>query len=386
MFKYLFIFFLIFSCQKKDPALTTIGIKIKPLYRREMELWIAQNSKFVTYEKPAEYYPAHLITSEKWFKGRVKLRGDLKRHWVDKDKSYRFHLKNETFRNMKEFDLVIMKDKFFEQEVFAYQLAEKFNLLVPQAFFVNLFINHQTPTPYLLIERLRPTSLKHRNLPAGDIVRESNAWLDTLYLKDKSLYKNVFYTNVAFNPLSLEPAIYNVTFRNEHSQDAFSQFAEMLKEMKVSLSNNKNISWVNYIDMDQAASWASILVLFGGHHASLGDNLRWYYNSKTKLFSPIPYDILPEKLNPDNCSLEIFKKINPWIQLWMKDKTFVSLLRSKLSILVGDNFLETEWKVLEEKHRLHEIPQVLPTLSKNLKKLEHNRRVIQKTLQSSDCL
>lgn len=380
------VFIVLVGCNHSESKLKNIGLKLKPLYQREMNSWIHQNSAGITYKNPPDNYPSHLITDEGWYKGKLSLRGDLKRHWVGANKSYRFKIKENSFHQLEEFDLLLAEDKVYEQELFAYQLGEKLGLLVPKAEFVNLSLNRRKLGHYLLIERFTTGSLEVRNLPKSDIIKEANAWLDVFFLEKNSLYKNIYRTRDGFNPLSLEPAIYRGTFSTAYSELAFSHFSHMLTEMRKNLSSPDKIQWEKYIDYDQAAGWTALLTFFGGHHASLGDNLRWYFHPFTQQFRPIPYDILPEGLAKDKCILSSFVNMNPWIHLWVKDKVFMEKLKEKLQLLSQDGFLENEWKnLLEEKH-VEEITDAKPTLEKNLNRLMHNRRMIKKALSGEGCL
>lgn len=358
MIKYILLL-LFLSCERQN--LPVVGLKIKPAYERDLHQWI-KNNPGVTFEEAPKEYPGLLRTGTQSIKGKISLRGDLNSHWRGEKKSFRFISKDGQYiQGLKEVDFLIPQDKYYELELVGYALGKKLGLLTPEWKIVQFALNTHSYGPYLMLERWTPESMELRALPEGEIIRENNAWLDVITLKDASRYKNVFYSRKEFNPLSLRVEIYKGTFNKEISPYALNRFEKMLKD----LSN-----WKDYIDEEEAVNWTALMLIMGSYHGILGDNIKWYYHPYQMKFRPIPYDFLPRKFSEHSCPLEDFGRMNVWINTWIKDQDFRQKLKLKISEFVvsgelqkvlSDFYEREDIRILDLNGKVEERKQIIPS-------------------------
>lgn len=345
MYKIFLISFLLvlISCQKEEKSKRLfIGIKLKPLYEREMKAW---SSSVVgeTYEVSPPTAPAKIYFNNKWYQGSLKIRGDLSSHWKDDKRSYRVALKDSSLLGLQEFDLIIPSDKSYELEAVAYEWAQKLGIPSPQYQFVDVQINHKIFSRYLLVERWTKSSFERRNIPNGAIIGEHNAWIDSVQMGEKSLYKNVFQKQGIENPIAQYPHIYRANENDLNSQLALSKFFQLL--------GSKSIE--DYIDIEKTTKWLALVSYLGAEHAILGDNTRWIYDGHIQKFYPVVYDVLgvTTKLSDNKCLLDHLSQKNTLISRLYRTPKFQERFKYWLSWLIHSPEIDfdKEWKTVADK-------------------------------------
>lgn len=378
IFKLIIIFGLLFTLQacQQETKRNYLGIKMKPLYERDLNEWALKHSN--TNLNPPSWYPVKINIERRWFKARMRIRGDLARHWSQPVKSFRIELLAGTWKGMTELDLIIPEDKGYELEAVAYEWAALLKIPVTYYEYVDVQINHKKLGTYLLLER---------SGQAGELIGENNAWLNSIDPTYKSIYKNVSVERDSFNPLSLEPSIYKASNKSTSAQLAMTHFSYMLEEMKVAVQSNSPVNWEKYLDREAAAKWAALVILLGSIHPTFGDNLRWAYAKESKTFSPLLYDVLAysRQLKESECLYGPFTRSNVWFLLWMKDPFmksriiyWVNWLHDQPAINLDKTWSSivtkyglNEWDARQEKERIllkERIQKNLASLGPYLKK------------------
>lgn len=330
----LFWFFLILISSCQQEADDFIGIKMNSLYERELEAWSLKNSN-QTYVNPPHAFPVKIYLKGKWFPAKIKIRGDLAKHWNQPAKSLRVYLRAGSYEGMKEFDLILPSDKNFELEGVANEYAKELGLPHLKYDFLQVQINHKKLGQYLLLER--PKSLP--------VISENNAWLNTVS-SSHSLYSNVFMKDLSFNQLALYPHIYQVSGNDKQSQEAMTKFAEMLSSMRAG-----NVKLDSFLSIEAFSKWLALVIYLGSEHAALGDNLRWQFDPVTSRFSPIIYDVLSfRRFNPSGkCLIDRFARMNPWVHEWVKNTGYKQMTYDHLRKLSEQNEFLKIWQDVEVK-------------------------------------
>lgn len=325
------------GCQVRD--LPVLGLKVKPLYLRDIESWSRLHDRKPSYWRHLRY-PVILRRKSDHYGAKISLRGDLARHWRGVKKSWRVWMEPGSFyEGLSEFDLVIPEDKSAELEPIGYALGQDLGLLTPRWSFVRLVLNNLDAGPYLLVERWNRQSFELRGLPEGEILLEANAWLDSIGEK-ASPYQNVYAKQDRYNELALELAIYKVGIGGLYQGEALRSFGEMLSGMKKELQSKDIANWDKRLDKEQFASWLALMIFLGSTHGVLGENIRWFYHPLRQNFRPIPYDFLPSRLATSVCPLVSLATMNPWIKLFIRDKSNLILLRRAIHRLIKPGVIE----------------------------------------------
>lgn len=163
---------------------------MKPLYERELKSWSLKNSGD-TYSTRAPEFPVKVYFEKKRILGEIKNSRRFIKTLEKSSRSYRLSLNDDTIMGMDEFDLIIPSDKGFELEASAYELAKSLDLPTPNYSFVDFQINHKKFEKYLMLERWTENSFRRSQITNGAVISEHNAWLDSVVMKEDSLYKNL---------------------------------------------------------------------------------------------------------------------------------------------------------------------------------------------------
>ena len=341
----LFLLIFVSACEQAGSDRAFIGIRMKPLYERELKSWSLQNSGD-TYSTRAPEIPVKVYFDKKRILGKLRIRGDLSRHWKDENRSYRLSFTDDTIMGMDEFDLIIPADKGFELEASAYELAKSLDLPTPDYSFVDFQINHKKFDKYLMLERWTENSFRKRAITNGAVIGEHNAWLDSVLMKEDSLYKNLFLKPSMKNDMALLPHIYHPTVNNHAGIMAMSKFTQMLGDPHIE----------SYVDMNNLAKWMALTIYLGGEHLSLGDNTRWLYSGVSGKFTPILYDVLyfPVKLAAKECLIDHYLSKNMILRKALNHKEFYSNVKVWLDWLLNEKNADIDkiWGEIEERYNL----------------------------------
>jgi hypothetical protein len=226
------------------------------------------------------------------YRVRLRLRGDLPKHWKDSKRSYRLRfLGPSPWDGQAVIDLILPEDKGDETEHVAYQLGRMLKLLVPSAGYTTVSINGVGQGSYFWKAGPSREMLAKLNRPDGAIFRENNLWF--WGRRAQGAYKNMFLTEERdHTDLHLRPHLYTMSYRGqETNNESFARFAQFLEILRTGQGDLQA-----YLDEDAFHRWLAIVLTLGSQHATMADNVSWYLNSATGLFEPVLYDVIPARL------------------------------------------------------------------------------------------
>lgn len=296
-----------------------------------------------------EWVPCSVVKAGKSTPCKIRLRGDLPKHWSGIKRSYRIKFKEQSpFWGWKKVDLILPDDKGHEAETVAYDLAKKLKLIAPGSQFANISINGINTGTYFIKQGDSGSLYEMNGRTESMMIKENNIWW---YAQNAGgIYNPLFFKGQWDNSnLRSLPLLYAPVFQGKAATDlTFSRFAEFLK-----LSNDqKDIS--HHLQQKYFYSWLAIAMTFGSIHSTLPDNLLWYVNGSTGLAEPIIYDVLSEKLwgNPFEYFSHKSQLIKNILKLTWNDggkKDFEEALA-----IIDANLVDTYTKKINARKKLRE--------------------------------
>lgn len=245
---------------------------------------------FLTSES-REWVPCKVIKDNKVVKCKIRLRGDLPKHWEGIKRSYRLKFKETSpLWGWKKVDLILPEDKGNEAELVAYSMARQLKLIAPGAKFSTISLNGVNTGTYLVKQGDSGSLFEVNGRTETMLIKENNIWW---YAQNAGgIYNKLFqHGQWDHNNLRALPILYAPAFQGKAASPlTFSRFAQMLEL----ISQKKNPE--HHLNQKSFYSWLAIAMSFGSIHSTLPDNLLWYANGSTGLIEPIIYDVLQEKL------------------------------------------------------------------------------------------
>ncbi|MCC6278505.1 MAG: CotH kinase family protein [Oligoflexia bacterium] len=289
---------LLSKLRDQQELISTIDIKLTSENETKLRNLIAQTRQRNKLDKTTkEKIPARIRISNVEYSGTLRLRGDLPRHWDEKQPSLRVKINGPYYPwGIRTFDFMLTSDKIYELEQTAYVMARRLGLFIPSSGFSRLTLNLRDLGMYFWIERFGNNMRKRHQRDSGSFIYEKDVWLASITRPDNSVYQNTFLKGTdSLNPIRLFPNIYSVKSETKNleslSMQHFSKFLDLLRSPKTDVAKLSNV-----LDVEKFAKWNALLVVFGSVHAALGDNLRWYLDHTTGLLEPIAYDLLPQRI------------------------------------------------------------------------------------------
>jgi hypothetical protein len=260
-------------------------LAIEPRHLRQIEL-LSQRlvPEGVLYRKDKQWFPGVFRHDGETHKVDVRIRGDLADHWKDAKKSLRVKFeKTRLFKGYRELNLVIPSDKAYEVEQVAVEKAREMGLLVPDSGFVRVKLNGVDMGLYYWYEQPGKEMLERLEYPDGELFIADGVLLDTNARKIGIVKAWDLY------PSGFETAVNAGGSTSAHIQDRWRRLLALAREA----GDAEFARAVPYlIDLEKFVRWNALTWLFGGLHAQLADNVRWYYDPTTGLFEPITYDVI----------------------------------------------------------------------------------------------
>ncbi|MBY0518174.1 MAG: CotH kinase family protein [Bacteriovoracaceae bacterium] len=226
-----------------------------------------------------------------WIKGRVKfdqksyeaslkLKGDLKAHWSEPNKSWKVKIPKLS----KQINLTIAKDKYHAIQLLAHEMAQEHHLITQNYSLVQVEdLNLKTKGPALLDEGYSDNFFKENNIPKNVIYQPNNQWLITI-ANPQHPFANNYFNPTGPHPFLFDCIYYTPLFQNTIQMD----FCDFLKSMK----QNPQSALVKS-DQEAIITWLALSTFFGDTHSFIHDNHLWYRNEIKKIYSPIPKDFIP---------------------------------------------------------------------------------------------
>lgn len=238
-----------------------------------------------------QWVSCNVIHNNKKVPCKIRLRGDLPKHWQGIKRSYRIKFKEPSpFWGWKKVDLILPDDKGMESELAAYQISKELGMISPGAHFSSIAINGIRTGAYFVKQGDSGSLFEMNGRTESMLIRENNIWW--FAQNNGGIYNNLMGTSLGdTSNLRTLPIMYAPTFEGKAASNlTFSRFAEFLNRA----SEEKDLS--EHLNIKIYYKWLALVMSFGSIHSILPDNLFWYINGSTGLSEPVVYDIIPFKL------------------------------------------------------------------------------------------
>ena len=209
-----------------------------------------------------------LLYNNKKYPGEIRLKGDRKVHFIDKEKSsYKIELdKGHYIFGASKFSLQKPRLRNYAHEWIFHEMAKDFNIIKIRYEFVELAINGESKKLYVLEEGFGKELIernKRRNGPIFGLNEELSR--DT--------------NNPVFE-------IYNKKYWAKDENKALVENASQ----KLRDFFDKKIPLEDIFDIEKWAAYFAIVDMTSTYHGALLKSVKLYYNPINGMFEPIPYD------------------------------------------------------------------------------------------------
>ena len=202
------------------------------------------------------------------FTGKIRLKGDRRIHWEDKERSsYKIKLdKNQYFLGLRKFSLQKPRTRNYIHEWIFHQMMKDFDIIALKYNFLNLSINGEDKGLYVLEEGFGKELIERNKRRNGPI-----------FGLDEDLSTNE--KNPVFE-------IYNKKYWGlEENSDLARTASQKLRDFF-----NKEIAADQVFDFKKWAAYFAVVDMTSTYHGAWLKSVKFYYNPLNGLFEPIPYD------------------------------------------------------------------------------------------------
>ncbi len=217
---------------------------------------------------------AKVIFKEKRYRGDIRLKGDRKIHWIEKEKSsYKIELdKDQYILETKKFSLQKPRARNYVHEWIFHQMSYAFDIIKLKYEFLNLSINGEDKGLYVLEEGFGKELIERNKRRNGPIFSLDEDLTTTLEIKDSA-------DNIVFE-------IYNKEYWNrEENKNILNIASQKLRDLL-----DRKISPEEVLDLKKWAGYFAIIDLTATYHGAFIKSVKFYYNPINGLFEPIPFD------------------------------------------------------------------------------------------------
>ena len=229
---------------------------------------------------------------DKAYDVKVRYRGENANHWTRAKKSWQIKFDKDTpFNGLRTLKLIIPSDREYFAEALNNYRAKKLGLIVPDAEFVQLYVNNDYYGVYFAIEDFSSEFLEKSNKPA-----DAN-----IYASEDS------------QAIDSQATIFDSSnFWRKEAEDKLFDF-ENFSELDFLLSQMGRPDFVDIapdiIDMESFYNWNIVSILAGSGHQSNFGNMRLYFNSAKGKFEFLSWDVGIKSYLPFDITNELTKKI-----------------------------------------------------------------------------
>ena len=199
----------------------------------------------------------------------IRLKGDRKIHYENKDKSsYKFNIKKKNvYKSLSSFSIQKPRIRNYIHEWVFHEMAKKIGLISLDYDFIRFKINGESKGLFALEESFSNTLLEKNNRRAGPIFG----------LNEDFEMSNFF--EAKFDPYQLK---YWLRPENKNLY--------LIAKNKLSSLQNRSLELNEVIDLQKWSDYFVLCDLLFTHHGLLPKSVKFYYNPITGLFEPIPFD------------------------------------------------------------------------------------------------
>ena len=213
-----------------------------------------------------------IFLNEKEFSANIRLKGDRKAHYIDKEKSsYKLELdRNQYIFGIKKFSIQKPRLRNYIHEWIFHELSKDEGIIKIKYDFINLSINGDNKGLYVIEEGFGKELIERNKRRNGPIFGVD---------EDINLNKQVADNKPIFE-------IYNKKYWRKPENNSVTNIAS--QKLHDFFDNKLNIEEV--FDLEKWAAYFAIVDLTSTYHGAFFKSVKFYYNPLNGLFEPIPFD------------------------------------------------------------------------------------------------
>ena len=208
---------------------------------------------------------------------KIRLKGDLADHWShEKEWSFKVKLEGKnSIEGMSRFALQRPTTRGFLNEWYLHKFLSYTGLIALNYNFVEVAINGDVLPIYAIEENLHSSLIKRHGKPKGILFKFDGDF----YWHHKPGLASKFYGT------QITPFQVGAVKKDAVLSDQLNYVRSNIDKFR-----REELKTHEIFDCEQMAKLFVAIDIMGHHHATTLDNIRFYYNSDTKLIEPIGYD------------------------------------------------------------------------------------------------
>lgn len=232
-----------------------------------------------------DFVPASIRTNRETLKAKLRLKGDYVDHLDSRKWSMRIQIKgDEHLFGLRRFSIQHPKTRGFHSEVLFHESLQKFDIITPRYFFINVVINGDKQGIMAIEEHFSKELLERSGRKESVVIKFD----ESLFWSVKTFEKK---TPFLVNPFLL--------YQNA-SVDAFqtgriSRSPNLTRDYKVAVGLLRGftagfLSASEVFDFELLGKYLAVTEFWGAWHEIRWNNQRFYYNPLTIRLEPIAFD------------------------------------------------------------------------------------------------
>jgi hypothetical protein len=291
------------------------------------------------------YVDCKIITDSIESNGEMRLKGHMTDH-LEGDK-WSFRVKSdEEVMGMYRFSLQHPGTRNYVYEWIYHELLKNEGVIFLKYDFINLSLNEKDLGIYAIEEHFGQHVLERNNRPKGAIVR----WNPSLYWEWRIDEFQGNYLNEQYSSYSssfAEPYDRGVVKKDE---ELIENYQTAVKQLELFRRGELKTSEV--FDVELMAKFHAIIDLVGGHHSLDWSDVKFYYNSDTKLIEPVGYESFSVRKTESIAGQQIQEgynklQLNYHVQLF-SDPIFFEAYIQNLERIADENYISDFKKIIQK--------------------------------------
>ena len=212
---------------------------------------------------------ADIVFKNKKINSQIRLKGDRKVHFEDKEKSsYKIELKkNNYILGVNKFSIQKPRLRNYIHEWIFHEMMNEFDIIKLKYEFIYFYINGEKQGLYVLEEGFGKELIERNGRRNGPI----------------------FSLNEDLTDLTTESMVFEIYNKKYWDRNENKIIAKIASQKLNDFFNNQR-SLEDTFDVEKWASYFAVIDLTHTYHGAYAKSVKFYYNPLNGLFEPIPYD------------------------------------------------------------------------------------------------
>lgn len=309
-----------------------------------------------------DYVPATITVDGETYRVNIRVKGDLKDHWID-DEKWSFMVKmrdGRTLFGMRRFVLQHPRATAYLDDWYYLRFLSDYGLVGLRHKLVGVTINGENLGIYNLKEHYDKRLIEHNELREGPIFKVDDYLVLSYYDSPLKDIGELYFTS------DLEVYSQDRLLGDEILREQFEKGKNLIESFR-----QGELSTHEVFDVEKLARFMAVNALFGTSHPAQYENIRIYYNPVTSRLEPLGDDNCIFPLPDLSCEelqgfAGLWKKVgdlppgagegSPWLNLIFRDEVFfreyIAAMEEISEPQVLDDFLDSVNEEAGENERI----------------------------------